>query len=104
MRYQRAYRIRVTSPDLDPKYFFHYFRNNFLAYMETVAVRSSVTSVRRPMLERYPVPLPALDEQKQIADLLDTLDALVNDLSIALPAELNARRKQYEYYSDRLLT
>ena len=35
---------------------------------------------------------------------LDKFDALVNDLSIGLPAELNARRKQYEYYRDRLLT
>ena len=36
--------------------------------------------------------------------VLDKFDSLVNDLTIGLPAELNARRLQYEYYRDRLLT
>ncbi|MCK6096505.1 restriction endonuclease subunit S [Micrococcus sp. EYE_162] len=51
---------------------------------------------------RILVPPPA--EQDQIVEVLDKFDALVNDISIGLPAELNARRKQYEYYRDRLLT
>ncbi|MBN8690826.1 MAG: restriction endonuclease subunit S [Armatimonadetes bacterium] len=50
------------------------------------------------------VPVPPIEEQKRIADLLDKFDALVNDLSSGLPAELNARRQQYEYYRDKLLT
>ena len=50
------------------------------------------------------IPVPSLDEQKRIVAILDKFDALVNDLSAGLPAELNARRKQYEYYRDRLLT
>ncbi len=45
-----------------------------------------------------------LDEQERIVTILDKFDALVNDLSIGLPAELKARRQQYEYYRDRLLT
>ncbi|MFE5258538.1 restriction endonuclease subunit S [Streptomyces coelicoflavus] len=102
--HQRAYRIRVTDPSLMPKFYFHYMRSTFGDYMERSAVRSSVTSVRRPMLERYPVPVPDLLDQKRIVDTLDTLDALVNDLSASLPAEIAARRKQYTYYRDRLLT
>jgi type I restriction enzyme S subunit len=50
------------------------------------------------------VPIPTLDRQRSIAAALDNFEALVNDLSIGLPAELAARRKQYEYYRDRLLT
>ena len=48
-------------------------------------------------------PSPSLAEQERIVATLDAFDALVNDLSIGLPAELAARRKQYEYYRDRLL-
>jgi len=43
-------------------------------------------------------------EQERIVAILDKFDALVNDISADLPAELNARRKQYEYYRGRLLT
>ena len=50
------------------------------------------------------LPIPPLAEQERIAGLLDKFDAQVNDLSSGLPAELVARRKQYEYYRDRLLT
>lgn len=49
------------------------------------------------------VPVPPIEEQQRIAGLLDKFDSLVNDLSIGLPAELNARRQQYEHYRDRLL-
>ena len=50
------------------------------------------------------VPLPGLAEQRRIADLLDRFDALVNDISSGLPAEIEARRAQYEHYRDRLLS
>ena len=56
------------------------------------------------VLKRVAVPVPSLSEQERIVAILDKFDALVNDLSIGLPAELNARRLQYEYYRDRLLT
>jgi type I restriction enzyme S subunit len=102
--HQRAYRVRIVDAALDPKFVFYFMRSGFRAYMTMTAVHSSVTSVRRPMLEKYRVPIPALDEQKRIVAILDDFEALVNDLSIGLPAELKARRQQYEYYRDRLLT
>ena len=45
-----------------------------------------------------------MHEQERIVAILDKFDALVNDLSIGLPAEIAARRQQYEYYRDKLLT
>ena len=51
-----------------------------------------------------PIPLPSLDEQRRIVSILDRFDALCNDLTSGLPAEIEARQKQYEYYRDKLLT
>ncbi|MEG2345307.1 MAG: restriction endonuclease subunit S, partial [Anaerovoracaceae bacterium] len=50
------------------------------------------------------LPLPAIEEQERIVALLDRFDALCNDISSGLPAEIEARQKQYEYYRDKLLT
>lgn len=55
------------------------------------------------MFENFPVHLPLLREQHRIVKLLDNFDILVTDLTSGLPAELTARRKQYEYYRDKLL-
>ena len=52
----------------------------------------------------YIVPVPPLAEQKRIVDILDRFDTLASDITAGLPAEIEARRKQYEYYRDQLLT
>jgi type I restriction enzyme S subunit len=102
--HQRAYRICVTSDKVVPMFLFHFIRNDFARYLATTSVHASVTSLRRPMFEKYPVPLPPLQEQERIVAILDRLDALVKDLSGLLPAEIKARRQQYKYYHDQLLT
>jgi len=53
---------------------------------------------------RIEIDVPPMEVQQQVVEILDKFDALVNDISIGLPAELEARRQQYEYYRDRLLT
>ena len=50
------------------------------------------------------IPLPTLEEQGRIVSILDRFDALCNDITVGLPAEIEARQKQYEYYRDKLLT
>lgn len=102
--HQRAYRIRVTENNLIPKFLFHFIRNNFGKYLATTSVHASVTSLRKPMFDKYPIPIPPLSEQARIVTILDKFDALVNDLSSGLPAEIQARRQQYEYYRNQLLT
>ncbi|MEL7668603.1 MAG: restriction endonuclease subunit S [Actinomycetota bacterium] len=64
----------------------------------------TVQNLNADIVKAVVVPIPPLAEQARIATILDKFDALVNDLSVGLPAELAARRKQYEYYRDRLLT
>ena len=55
-------------------------------------------------LNRIPIPVPPLSEQRRIVEILDRFEALTNDLQAGLPAELMARRQQYEYYREKLLT
>ena len=50
------------------------------------------------------VPLLPIERQQRIVEILDRFDTLCNDLTSGLPAEIEARRKQYEYYRDKLLT
>ncbi len=57
-----------------------------------------------PSIERITIPLPPLDVQKRYADVLDNFEMICNDLTSGLPAEIEARKKQYEYYRDKLLT
>jgi len=78
-------------------------------YLNSIDLRPFLTGSAQPKLnkanlDKIPIPSPPLAEQERIVSVLDAFDALVNDLSIGLPAELVARRKQYEYYRDRLLT
>ena len=78
--------------------------NDFRKAKEQAIARTKVKTLLLDGLKRIKVPIPPLEEQRRIVLILDKFDSLVNDLSIGLPAELEARRKQYEYYRDRLLT
>jgi type I restriction enzyme S subunit len=55
-------------------------------------------------INRIYVPIPPLSEQERIVAILDKFDALINDISIGLPAEIAALQKKYEYYRNKLLT
>lgn len=102
--HQRAYRIHINTPEVSPKYYFYYMQAMFLPYIQKSMFQGSVASIRRPMLNEFPVPIPPLETQHRIVSILDRFDALCNDLTSGLPAEIEARRKQYEYYRDKLLT
>ena len=49
------------------------------------------------------ISLPPLEDQERIVNILDRFDKLTNDINEGLPAEIEARKKQYEYYRDKLL-
>ncbi len=55
-------------------------------------------------IEKAVIPVPPLSEQERIVKILDRFEALCNDISVGLPAEIKARQQQYEYYRNKLLT
>ena len=65
---------------------------------------SDRSNLNQNSFEKLAVPVPPLEEQHRIISILDRFDALCNDLTNGLPAEIAARQKQYEYYRDKLLT
>ena len=65
---------------------------------------TKVIEVTPNHLNSIVIPLPTKDEQDRIVEILDQFDTLVNDISDGIPAEIEARQKQYEYYRDKLLT
>jgi len=72
--------------------------------MKTKKAGGTVDSLDVQAFFDFKVPLTTVDEQHRIVTILDRFDTLCNDLTSGLPAEIEARRKQYEYYRDKLLT
>ena len=91
-----------------------YFQSDFLYYllnsntiqheMEQKASNGTVKNLNADIVRNLELPLPPLAEQERIVSILDRFDKLCNDISVGLPAEIEARKKQYEYYRDKLLT
>ena len=97
--HQRAYRIHVVSDLLDTKFLYHYMKSSFKKFITKKAVSATVTSIRKPMIEDFEVPLPPLYIQSEIVHILDSFILLTAELT----AELTARQKQYAFYRDYLL-
>ena len=95
----------VRPSALDPVFLAHYLRtDDFGLKKRKIAQGTKVIEISAVNLAKILVPVPSREEQQRIADLLDRFDALANDISSGLPAEIAARRAQYEYYRDRLLS
>lgn len=101
--------IAILRPNTDiifPKYLAHYFRQEGFKEM-VIRNYSSVGGVPRIVLKnfkRIKIAIPPMEEQTRVVSILDRFDKLCNDISEGLPAEIEARRKQYEYYRDKLLS
>ena len=92
----------IPTPLVECRYLYYWMQ---LVNLSSIANDSgAVPSIRKSEMEKIRFPLLPLEEQSQIADTLDNFSIIVNDLTSGLPAEIEARRKQYEYYRDRLLT
>jgi len=84
-----------------PKYVYYWLQKE---HLEQYNIAGGIPSLTQPMLNKIKIPLPSLDEQQRIVDILDCFDILCNDSNIGISAEIEARQQQYEYYRDRLLS
>lgn len=93
--HQRVYRIHFTTQQINVKFAFYYMKSAFKRFIMTKAVSATVTSIRKPMIEDFEIPVPPLPVQEEIVRILDTFTEL--------QAELQKRKQQYNYYLDNLL-
>lgn len=82
----------------------YYFLKNTQDELNGMKRGGGVPHINGKMLGDFTIPVPSLAEQERIVAILDRFDKLCNDISEGLPAEIEMRRKQYEYYRDKLLT
>ena len=95
----------IIRHNQNAKYLVYYFHSSmFFLQKKKLAHGTKVIEVTPSDLLDVKIPVPPLEVQRQIVQILDRFDALCNDLTQGLPAEIEARRKQYEYYRDQLLT
>lgn len=95
----------IIHHNQNPKFLSYYFRTaHFFAQKRKLAHGTKVMEVTPDKLNDILIPLPSIEEQERIVVMLDRFDSLCNDISAGLPAEIEARQKQYEYYRDKLLT
>jgi len=100
-----VYAIKPNQTMIEPMYLRYILMTDFIKkeYMKKAA-GGTVQSVPMGELKKIRIPVPSLQEQSRIVEVLKKLDDLCNGLTNGLPAEIEARQKQYEYYRDKLLS
>ena len=98
-----CYKIQSIDKTILMNKYLYYFllsNNDFILKLKK---EGGVPAINRADLIKLSIEVPPLEEQKRIVDILDRFDKLCNDISEGLPAEIEARKKQYEYYRNKLL-
>jgi type I restriction enzyme S subunit len=95
--------VLATDPGLNNRFLYHYLKFHEPSLYALRAVGSIPALNLKPLL-KFSVPLPPLEVQRKISGVLDKFELLINDISAGLPGEIAARRQQYEFYRDQLLT
>ena len=98
--YQRTYVIGEFDNNTLAMYLYHYLNFKLRDYITINSKKGSVPYITLPMLEKFEIPIPPLPVQTEIVKILDALTALTSELT----SELTLRRKQYEYYREKLLS
>lgn len=98
-------KILVAGEGVLPRYAFHAIQGKSPDILAKAKKQGgTVDSLEFKKFLDYKIPLPSLEVQKRLVEVLDNFDSICTDLNIGLPAEIEARQKQYEYYRDKLLS
>lgn len=99
------WKILCNEEFIDQKYLYHWLKSDkMLTQLSDTTHGATMSHLTKATMEQLQIVLPPLSEQRRIVSILDKFEALVNDLTEGLPAEIAARQEQYEYYRDRLLS
>lgn len=99
---QRVARVRAKR--VNPNFLFHNIAHRFSGYVDKKKTGGAIPHVSMKDIQNFSIPVPSLQEQERIATILDRFESLTTSLQTGLPAEIIARRQQYEHYRDKLLT
>lgn len=97
--------LRAVPQKALPKWIYYCLTSSsFKHYLEESQSGSAYPAISDTKLKEFSIPVPSLEEQARIAELLDKFDVLTNSITEGLPREIELRQKQYEYYRDLLLS
>ena len=97
--------LRPKKQVVKPRYMFHAMQSSaFKAQADKAAKGAAQKTIGLAALAAMKLAVPPLDVQTRLVNVLDNFDAICTDLNIGLPTEIEARKKQYEFYRDQLLT
>lgn len=98
-------KIELDNSKISNRYYWHFSKSSqYWRQAEKLVSKGGQQQFNTNAVERVVVPVPPLDVQNRIVNVLDNFERICSDLNIGLPAEIEARQKQYEYYRDKLLT
>ena len=98
-------KIQVDETQMLPRFYWHFTRTpEYWGQANRLVTKGGQPQFNTGAIGRIVIPIPPLDVQQKIVSILDRFDTLTSDLTQGLPAEIAARKKQYEYYRDKLLT
>ena len=89
--------------DIYPEYLYYYLKTQYKELRRVSSGDGARGGLNLKMIRNFPIALPPLEEQKTIVNFLESIDLLINDEKVGIPAEINLRRKQYNYYKMQLL-
>lgn len=94
-----------TNGEVLSNYIYHIFSSSkFYKYLEENQSGTSYPAISDALVKKYKIPVPSLEIQSRIVQVLDNFDTVCHDLNIGLPKEVELRQKQYEYFREKLLT